>query len=261
MNQAEVEAPAGESESRRVGPVASWATVLLLCVLYTVSMLDRNLMSLLVIEIKADLGLSEVEMGLLIGAGFSIFYVLGALPLGWAMDRYRRPVVLWLGITAWSIGTATCGLAWSFATFFAARSLVGAGEAVLAPGAQSILSELFGTRRLALPMSVYQTSTKLGAGIAFAIGGLMAASLPPGEEFSLGMLGSFKGWQLTFLAAGLPGLLLAFAVFLIPDTRPPPSIVRPPRPIVTMRASLSPTGASCCRTISASCRSCSSSSG
>ena len=156
-----------------------WFTVGILTVLTTLSVLDRNLLSLLVIPIQADLSLSEIQMGALMGIAFGLFFCLGALPIGWALDRYSRSLVIWAGVTVWSIGTMACGMAQNFWSFFAARATIGAGDAVMGPGSQSLLPEFFPPERLGFPMSIFSTSIKVGAGISFAIGGALTLVISP----------------------------------------------------------------------------------
>lgn len=196
-----------------------WFTVVILTVLTTLSVLDRNLLSLLVIPIQADLGLSEIQMGALMGIAFGLFFCLGALPIGWALDRYNRPLVIWAGVTVWSIGTMACGMAQNFWSFFAARASIGAGEAVMGPGSQSLLPEFFPPERLGFPMSIFSTSIKVGAGISFAIGGALTLIITPGATYDVFGLMSLRGWQAIFLIVGTPGLLLAFLAFTIRDPR------------------------------------------
>ena len=183
------------------------------------SVIDRNILSLLVNPIQADLGLSETQMGTLMGFAFGIFFFISALPIGWAMDRYSRPLVIWFGVTVWSIGTMACGLANSFWAFFAGRSMVGAGEAVMGPGSQSLLPDFFPPNKLGFALSVYATGTKIGAGLSFAIGGALAALIDPTHIHDLLGIMSVRGWQLIFLLLGAPGMLIGFAIFLVPDPR------------------------------------------
>lgn len=192
---------------------------MILTVLTTLSVLDRNLLSLLVIPIQADLGLSEIQMGALMGIAFGLFFCLGALPIGWALDRYNRPLVIWAGVTVWSIGTMACGMAQSFWSFFAARASIGAGEAVMGPGSQSLLPEFFPPERLGFPMSIFSTSIKVGAGISFAIGGALTLLISPGATYDVLGMTSLRGWQAIFLIVGTPGLLLALLAFTIRDPR------------------------------------------
>lgn len=200
-------------------PALGWSTVVILTILTTLSVLDRNLLSLLVIPIQADLRLSEIEMGALMGVAFGLFFCFGALPIGWAMDRYNRPLVIWAGVTVWSIGTMACGLAQSFWSFFAARATIGAGEAVMGPASQSLLPEFFPPHRLSFPMSIFSTSIKVGAGLSFAIGGTLTFFISPSASYDLFGLTTLHGWQAIFLIVGAPGLLMALLAFAIRDPR------------------------------------------
>ena len=120
-------------------PVA-WLTVALLLLLNVVALLDRQAISLLVGPIRADLGVSDVQISLLQGFAFATLYSLCAIPLGWAVDRFSRRLVIFCGVFTWGLATVACGLAHDFTTLLAARCFVGLGEAALAPAAFSILS-------------------------------------------------------------------------------------------------------------------------
>lgn len=213
------QSPFGTPESVYPPEWQGWFTVGILTTLMTLSVLDRNLLSLLVIPIQTDLGFSEIQMGALMGLAFGLFFCLGALPIGWALDRYSRPLVIWAGVTVWSIGTMTCGMAQNFWSFFAARATIGTGEAVLGPGSQSLLSDFFPPKRLALPMAVYSTGIKIGAGVSLAIGGALTLLITPGATYNLLGLVTLRGWQAIFLIVGAPGLLVAFLAFTIRDPR------------------------------------------
>ena len=194
-----------------------WGAVGVLCVLYVLSLMDRNIMALLADAVGSELQLSDVELGLLYGAAFAIVYSIAGLPLGWAIDRFNRRVVIWAGVVCWSLSTVACGLSRNFAALFAARAGVGAGEAALVPGSQSILADMFPPDRLALPMSVYGLGAKIGGGLSFIIGGVLTVLFPVHQTFEILGLGTLKGWQLVFIAAGLPGLVISFAMFAIPE--------------------------------------------
>lgn len=191
-----------------------WTATFILFALVVLSVLDRNILTLLVRPIKADLGISDVEFSLLYGLGFSLSYAAAAMPAGWLVDRIDRRLVVFLGVSIWSIATAFTGLARSYQALFAARAAVGAGEAALSPAQQSMLTDLFPRDRLSLPLAVSSLGLKVGSGAALMIGGALSALLPPTSTFELPILGALKGWQLIFLAVGLPGLLLAALIFL-----------------------------------------------
>lgn len=210
--------PAGKATLVGYPTAASgWFATAILCFLYTLSFVDRNIMVLLAEPVSRAMGLNDFQMSLLYGPAFAVIFALAGLPLGWAIDRFSRRSVIWLGVFVWSVTTTACGFAANFPQMFAARAGVGAGEAVLVPGSQSILADMFPPDRLALPLSIYGLGGKLGGGFSFVLGGLLILLFIPDDLYDLGMLGTFQGWQLIFITAGLPGVILAFAIFLIPE--------------------------------------------
>lgn len=198
-------------------PAVGWLAVVVLSVLYILSMLDRNIITLLAESIRSDLQISDFQLSLLYGIAFALFYCTAALPLGWAIDRFRRRKVIYWCVTFWSASTVFCGFASSFPALFAARAGVGAGEAALVPGSNSILSDLFAPNRLALPLSVYAVGAKVGQSLSLLIGGALTTIVVPTSVYALPVLGAMKGWQLVFIIIGLPGLLLALLIFAFPE--------------------------------------------
>lgn len=201
-------------------PAAAWGTVGILMVFSLVSVLDRQIISLLVTPIKADLNLSDTEVGMLQGFAFGLFYSLAALPLGYLVDRFPRRIILYLGITVWSLSAAFCGLARNFAELFAGRMAVGAGEATLAPAAVSLISDLFPPDRVALPMGIYSAGYFLGSGLALAIGGVIVGLFAGHAQVIVPVIGAVYSWQAVFLVTGLPGVVIALLAFAVSDARP-----------------------------------------
>ena len=107
--------------------------VVLLTIVYIFSFIDRFILGLLIQPIQADLGLTDTQIGLLLGPAFAIFYVLMGLPFGWLADRKRRTFIVAAGLAIWSAATAVSGLVRSFLGLFIARMSVGVGEASLSP--------------------------------------------------------------------------------------------------------------------------------
>lgn len=193
----------------------AWYVTLLLTATQIVSYVDRFLPSLLLKPIKEDLGLSDFQIGLLMGPAFGLFYVVVTVPIGWLADRWSRRAILASGITLWC--AMTCGGAFvrSFLPLFGMRLGVGFGEAAVAPCAVSLISDYFPRERRARAMSVFMAGTFLGAGIAFLFGGPLVAriaSLPPWVVPGFGPL---RSWQMAFLMVGLPGFLLAALLFTV----------------------------------------------
>ena len=160
----ETEPSAGTVEYPSAG--RAWYMVSLLTVAYIVSFVDRNILGLLIDPIKADLGLSDFQIGLLLGPAFAIFYATMGLPLGYLADRRRRTWIVAAGITLWSAATALSGLARNFGQLFMARMSVGVGEATLSPCAMSLISDSYPEERRGKPIAFYSSAISLGAGLA-----------------------------------------------------------------------------------------------
>ncbi len=178
---------------------------------YLLSFVDRFLMTLLVVPMEHDLGLSDVQLSLVQGAGFAVFYVLFAFPIARLVDRGNRRSIIAAGIAGWSVATALCGVASNFWMLLAARIGVGGGEATLVPGATSLLADLFPPRRRGVALGFFAAGIYIGSAGALIIGGLLLrvfTARPP----VLPLLGAVHPWQAVFLTLGLPGLLLAAAM-------------------------------------------------
>ena len=119
----------------------AWYVVAILFLAYTVSFIDRQIMTLLIEPIKRDLQINDTLISLLHGLAFVIFYTIMSIPLGRLADRKNRRVIISIGIFIWSIMTAVCGLTKTFWSLFAARIGVGVGEASQSPSAYSMISD------------------------------------------------------------------------------------------------------------------------
>lgn len=191
----------------------AWLVVILCMFAYIFSFIDRQILSLLIEPIKADLDLSDTQFGLLHGLAFSIFYATMGIPIASLADRKSRPLIIVAGLAFWSLATACCGLARSFVQLFIARVCVGAGEAALAPAAYSLITDLFPKEQLGRAIAVFSLGSFFGAGIAFLVGGAAIATITahgPANVFGL----VFQPWQIVLVSVGLPGLLLALIIFL-----------------------------------------------
>lgn len=209
--------PVAEGEPRRdqARLAYAWYVVVVLMVCYTLSFIDRQILSLLVGPIKADLGISDTRMGLLGGLAFSLFYTAMGLPIGVLVDRHNRRNIIVTGVLFWSAMTAACAAAKSFGGLFLARMGVGVGEATLGPAAMSLISDYFPRERLATAMSVYSMGVFIGSGLALVVGGVVVQALSQSPVIDLALLGPIASWRLTFLVVGLPGVLVALWLFTI----------------------------------------------
>lgn len=193
----------------------AWYVAGLLTVTQIVSYIDRFLPSLLIQPIKSDLGLTDFQVGLLLGPAFGIFYVFVGIPIGWLADRRSRRAILSIGISVWCAMTAAAGLVRGFLPLFIARLGVGLGEATVAPCSISLISDYFPRSKRNRALSLFMAGTFLGAGTAFLFGGPIVhtiATLPP---LQLPGFGSLTSWQMSFLIIGLPGFALALLMYTI----------------------------------------------
>jgi len=192
----------------------AWYVVAVLLLAYTLSFIDRMILSLLVGPIRADLGISDTQMSLLMGFAFAIFYSVLGIPLGWLADRGSRRGIIVAGVAAWSVMTAVCGLARSYGSLFLARIGVGVGEATLSPAAYSLLGDYFPREKLGRAMAVYSIGVPLGSGIALVAGALVVRFVTEGPALIMPLLGEMQPWRLAFVVIGLPGLLVALLIAL-----------------------------------------------
>lgn len=193
-----------------------WLAVVVLSGLCVLSMLDRNVLVLFADQLGKDLGASDVQLSLLFGGTFSISYAIATLPIGSLLDRYPRRRVIFGCVLLWSASTILCGFARNFETMLLGRAGVGAGEAGQTPGASSILADMFEPKLLSLPTGVYMASAKAGQSLSFVFSAALAGFIPPASIYLLGGM-TFKGWQVILMLVGAPGLLFAFAIFLIAE--------------------------------------------
>ena len=206
---------AGPSDTKRTGgtdkvPAYSWYALSVLVLVYVLNFIDRQILSILANDIKADLGVEDDYLGFLYGTAFAVFYALFGIPLGKLADSWKRIRLMTIGLALWSTMTALSGFAKNAGVLTAARVGVGVGEATASPSAYSLISDWFPARLRATALAIYSSGLYIGGGISLLIGGLVVenwnAAYPEGGPLGL------VGWQAAFLSVGLPGLLLALWV-------------------------------------------------
>lgn len=207
MNDA---ASALEARKAEVGGPYAWYVLGVLVLVYMLNFIDRQIISILAEDIKADLGVTDADMGFLYGTAFGVFYSLFGIPLGRLADMWYRGRLMTIGLTIWSAMTALSGLTQNFGQLAAARIGVGIGEATASPCAFSMLSDYFPREKRATALAIYSSGLYLGGGFSLFIGGLVVqqwnAAYPGGGPLGL------VGWQAAFMAVGFPGLILALWV-------------------------------------------------
>ncbi len=183
------------------GPSArySYYVLALLTVMYTFNYLDRYVLTILVVPIQAELGLSDTTMGFLMGPAFAIFYTALGIPIARLADTHSRRVILSVSFVLWSAMTALAGLARTGLELTATRIGVGIGEAGGTAPAHSLISDYFPQERRTLAFGVFQQGVYLGQMLGLMVGAVLVAQV---------------GWRMTFLIVGLPGVLLALVLYL-----------------------------------------------
>lgn len=182
-----------------------WYVLSILTGVYTFNFIDRQILNILQIPIKAEMGLSNTQLGLLTGFSFALFYVFAGIPIARLADKGNRRNIVALSLAAWSMMTAISGLTQNYAQLLLARIGVSVGEAGGSPPSHSMISDIFKREERATALSIYSTGINFGGLLGFLLGGWIA---------------QFFGWRLAFFVVGIPGLI--YALLLRFTVREPP---------------------------------------
>ena len=159
---------------------------------------DRWMLGVLVPDIKADLDLSDAQMGFITGLAFSLFYAVMAVPIARLADRHSRKVVLSVSLAAWSLMTAVCGLAQNFWQLAVSRVLFGVGQAGASPPSHAIIADLFPRDQRAAALATYALGGPVGVFFGFLLGSQLVDAF---------------GWRVALFSFGLPGLVMAVILY------------------------------------------------
>ena len=196
----------------KTGGWYSHYVLFVLVLVYIFNFIDRNILSILAEDIKADLAITDAQMGFLYGTVFAVFYAVFGIPLARFADVWTRRSLISIGLSFWSLMTAASGLARSFGVLAACRIGVGIGEACASPAAYSMLSDYYPPRLRATVIAVYAAGVYIGAGIGIFLGGYIldawAHAYPGAVDAPFGL----KGWQVAFMVVGIPGLFMSLWV-------------------------------------------------
>ena len=190
------------------GPYAKYVLfVLMLVSLF--NFIDRQILSILAEDIKADLGLSDGDIGFLYGTAFAVFYAIFGIPLARLADSWQRKKLISIGLGFWSLMTALSGTARGFLPLALCRFGVGIGEASATPAATSLLYDYFSPKIRTTVLAVFNSGVYIGMGVGLFLGGaILDAWNNAWPDTSIAPFG-LKGWQAAFMGVGLPGILLA----------------------------------------------------
>ncbi len=171
----------------------------ILVLVNTVNFVDRTAISVLAPAIQAEFQISNTLLGLVMGIAFTVFYATLGFPVARLLDRKRRSSLLALVLAIWSGMTALCGAATNFAMLFLCRVGVGIGEAGAGPASHSLIADYFRKIQRPTAIGIFSLGVPLGNFLGIFIGGMLVSAI---------------GWRYTFVALGLPGILLALIVWL-----------------------------------------------
>src|ERR1044072_6629492 len=171
----------------------------ILCFVYVLNFLDRQLLSILAKPIQDDLGITDGQIGRISGLYFAVFYCVLAIPIGWLADRTHRVRVLSLACALWSAATVACGFSANYAQLVLARMSVGVGEAGGVPPSYSIVADYFPPGRRATALSLFNLGPPIGQALGVAFGAAIAAAY---------------SWRAALLLLGASGIVVALVVLL-----------------------------------------------
>ena len=166
----------------------------ILVVVYTFNFIDRQIIGILAVPIKADLGLTDTPLRPMGGLAFALFYTALGIPIAMLADRASRTWIMTIALTFWSLMTAICGLAQNFWQLFLARLGVGVGEAGGVAPAYSLIADLYPPAQRARALSVYSFGIPIGSALGIMLGGVIASHID---------------WRTAFFVVGIAGILLA----------------------------------------------------
>ncbi len=186
-------------EAKPVSNTYRYYVLAILALTYAFSFMDRQIVAILMGDLKAEFDLNDTQLGLLSGLAFALFYSVLAIPIARLADRSHRINIISIAVGVWSLVTAACAYVTNFTQLLLCRIGVGVGEAGGLSPAHSVISDYFNAEERSLAISLFSLGSAMGAFLGLAMGGYVA------ENY---------GWRMAFLVAGLPGLLLALAVKL-----------------------------------------------
>jgi predicted MFS family arabinose efflux permease len=179
--------------------LARWYVLLMMCLVYTLCIADRYVISQVLEPIRLELHLSDSSIAFLTGVALALFYVTFGFPVSWLLDRRSRRDIISISLIAWSVMTVFTGLARNYGQLLASRIGIGIGEAGGTPGASSILSDYFPAARRPMALTIFSLGAPIGSWLAADIAGQLADQ---------------HGWRFVFKALGIPGVIAGVLIYL-----------------------------------------------
>jgi predicted MFS family arabinose efflux permease len=179
--------------------IERWYVLILTCLIYTINISDRYVVSTVLEPIRLELHLNDAGVGFLTGVPLALFYVTLGIPISWLADRSNRRNILAACVLIWSGFTAACGLSRTYLQFLLARIGVGTGEAGGTPTSNALLADYFPADRRPMAFTILALGAPLGAWLGADVAGAVA---------------HMYGWRASFLVLGLPGVVIGLVVLL-----------------------------------------------
>ena len=186
--------PPADDTPRSAGAAYRAYVLTILVVVYTFNFIDRQILGILAVPIKSELGLSDGALGMLGGLAFALFYTFLGIPIARLADRVGRVGIIAVAVGLWSLATAVCGAAHSFAQLFLARLGVGVGEAGGVAPAYSLICDYFPSRQRARALAAYSFGIPIGSALGIVLGGFIT---------------HWMSWRIAFLIVGSAGFWTA----------------------------------------------------
>jgi len=209
--------PENDTEQAWPSPKLAWLAVSIFAFSLMFLELDRGILTLLIQPIKEDLQLTDMQMSYLLGFSTVLFYALVGLPMSRLVDIYPRNIVLSLGVMVLSTFTTLCGVIQNYWQFFACRVMIGAGGTVNGPGTYSMIADYFPPHKLPRAIAVLQIGFFGGLGLSLIGGGALVNLALSWPDMQVPWIGLIHNWQFVFLIIGVPGVLVALLVRMVPE--------------------------------------------
>lgn len=187
----------------------------MLTVVVVFTVLDRQVLALVIEPVKHDFGITDTQASLLLGAAFSLTYAIAGIPIARIADTHNRRNLVALCIAFWSAATIACGCAQSYFQMFLARLGIGIGESGYGPATWSIATDSFPRERVAFATGTLAIGSLVGTGLALVVGGAALAAVEHLPPIELPLVGTVRSWQWAFFIVGAPGLLWALVVLTL----------------------------------------------
>jgi MFS family permease len=196
-------------------PARAWWAVVVFFGAAVLSYTDRQILTLLIDPLRAELAISDTDVSLLQGLAFALIYSVAGLPLGRAADLFARRGVIIAGVATWSLATLACAYAHSFEALFLARVFVGVGEACLAPAAMSMIGDYLPPHRRGAAFGLFMLGMIVGGGIAILFGGALLQAIEHGLLAALPLLRDLSAWRAVLALMALPGVALVLCLLTL----------------------------------------------